>query len=670
MTQARRTVGASISVALWGVMVFSVRLQGPRELALLRDTPARLGRAGRSRQAAGPQLRPLPHGRLGLAWSVPAGVIALKAALGPAVPRHDRRVAAGRGRARLAGGQEHPGHPHVRQPREPGSSPANQPSAGSAGSAPPRPGRASPAVTRPPSVRRAQAAAQCPRRARRPRPSGRHPPAAPADLGRGRDGRTRRDDRAGPGQGAGPLDRRLHRGGAAAHGGRHQHRAADAALRVPRPARHRQDDGSPGAGQDLLRVRPAGHARSDRGAPGQPGRRVPRRHRHQDQRTRRLRAGRSAVHRRGVQPGQRGRRAGRPVRPGGGAGAAQAGRGQPRQPHHHPGRLREADGVVPVLQPRPGLPLRDPAEVPELLPERDDAAGPGRGRAARGEARRGRAAGALPQVRGDRPPPDRRRPGQRPVRPEPDREGRAGPRRARDHQHDELRGAGPAHHPGGRPGAGLRRAHQPAARLRGHADGRGRAGRTRLAGRPGPGQAAGPCHRRAVAGGEDAQPAGAEQPAPGPALRLHRPAGHRQDHGIAHPRPHLRRARAAGQARGDRGAPGRPGGRAPRLDRHQDQQADRLGHGRRAVHRRGLLAEQRRLRGRRRVRRRGGADAAQAGRGRPGPAGHRAGRLPGRHGQVPAQQPRPGVAVQHQGHLPQLQPGRAGGDRRPAGEGG
>ena len=28
--------------------------------------------------------------------------------------------------------------------------------------------------------------------------------------------------------------------------------------------------------------------------------------------------------------------------------------------------------------------------------------------------------------------------------------------------------------------------------------------------------------------------------------------------------------------------------------------------------------------------------------------------LPGRHGQVPAQQPRPGVAVQHPGHLPQL----------------
>ncbi len=67
-------------------------------------------------------------------------------------------------------------------------------------------------------------------------------------------------------------------------------------------------------------------------------------------------------------------------------------------------------------------------------------------------------------------------------------------------------------------------------------------------------------------------------------------------------------------------------------------------HGRRAVHRRGVLAAQRRVLRRGRVRLRGGADAAQAGRGRPGPAGHRAGRIPGGHGQVPAQQPRPGVA--------------------------
>ena len=191
--------------------------------------------------------------------------------------------------------------------------------------------------------------------------------AAAADLGRGRHGRARRDDRAHLGQGAGPLDRRVHRGRAAPDGGRHHHGAADAALRVPRPARHREDDGGPGAGQDLLCLRPAPDAGGHRGAPGRPGRRVPGRDRDQDQRARRFRAGRRAVHRRGVQPGQRGRRAGRPVRHRSGPDAAQAGRGQPREPHHHPGRLREADGDVPGLQPRPGVPVRDPAEVPELL---------------------------------------------------------------------------------------------------------------------------------------------------------------------------------------------------------------------------------------------------------------------------------------------------------------
>ena len=69
--------------------------------------------------------------------------------------------------------------------------------------------------------------------------------------------------------------------------------------------------------------------------------------------------------------------------------------------------VREADGIVPVLQPGPGVPVRHPAEVPQLLSRGDDAAGPDRDRAARRPARPGRAAGALPQVRGGRPPPDR-----------------------------------------------------------------------------------------------------------------------------------------------------------------------------------------------------------------------------------------------------------------------
>ena len=83
-------------------------------------------------------------------------------------------------------------------------------------------------------------------------------------------------------------------------------------------------------------------------------------------------------------------------------------------------------------------------------------------------------------------------------------------------------------------------------------------------------------------------------------------------------------------------------------------------HGRRAVHRRGLRPVQPGLLRRRRVRLRGGGHAAQAGRGRPGPAGHRAGRLHRRHGPVPAQQPRPGLAVRRADRLPQLQPGPAG----------
>ena len=80
----------------------------------------------------------------------------------------------------------------------------------------------------------------------------------------------------------------------------------------------------------------------------------------------------------------------------------------------------------------------------------------------------------------------------------------------------EPRRAGPGHHPRRRPGAGLRRAHQPAARLRGHAHGGGRDRRARRAGRPGPGEAAGARDRRAAAGGQAARHARADQPASRP----------------------------------------------------------------------------------------------------------------------------------------------------------
>ncbi len=99
---------------------------------------------------------------------------------------------------------------------------------------------------------------------------------------------------------------------------------------------------------------------------------------------------------------------------------------------------------------------------------------------------------------------------------------------------------------------------------------------------------------------------------------------------------------------------GGPGRRPPRLHRDQDQPAGRLGPRRRALHRRGVLAAQRGLLRRRRVRLGGGPDAAQAGRGRPRAARHRARGLHRRHGPVPPLQPRPGLPVRHPGDVPQL----------------
>ena len=122
---------------------------------------------------------------------------------------------------------------------------AGQPAAGDGGRAHARVRDARPGGR--PGVRRPCRAPAAARRA----------PPAPADLRRGRHGRARRDDRAGGRQGAGPLDRRLDRGGPPPRRRRGEHRQADAALRVPRPARHRQDHGRAGDREDLLRLRPA-----------------------------------------------------------------------------------------------------------------------------------------------------------------------------------------------------------------------------------------------------------------------------------------------------------------------------------------------------------------------------------------------------------------------------
>ena len=95
----------------------------------------------------------------------------------------------------------------------------------------------------------------------------------------------------------------------------------------------------------------------------------------------------------------------------------------------------------------------------------------GAGRIGAGPPRRaigpGRAAGAVAHVRGGRPAPDRRRAGQRPVRPQPAGEGGAGPRRAGDGGPGRAGPGGPDHAARRRPAAGLRRADQ---QVRGYED--------------------------------------------------------------------------------------------------------------------------------------------------------------------------------------------------------
>src|SRR5579875_901164 len=93
---------------------------GHRDLAVLAAAAAVRRRAGRARQAAGPLVRAVPHGRLG------AGLVGARrrdraaAVAAPAGRRHDRGVAAGRGGAGLAGGQGTPGRPHARPRPGPG----------------------------------------------------------------------------------------------------------------------------------------------------------------------------------------------------------------------------------------------------------------------------------------------------------------------------------------------------------------------------------------------------------------------------------------------------------------------------------------------------------------------------------------------------------------------
>ena len=155
VAQARRTVGASISVALWGVVVFSVASKGHGTwLYSVILLPVVVALAAHAKPLAR-SFVPCRTVAWALAWSVPAGVIALKAASGQpflgtiaawllAAAVLGWRVAKGIQDTRMYGSRGTWGQP----------GPAPRP----AGSAPPRPA-GQPGRPPPPSVR-AQAAAQ------------------------------------------------------------------------------------------------------------------------------------------------------------------------------------------------------------------------------------------------------------------------------------------------------------------------------------------------------------------------------------------------------------------------------------------------------------------------------------------------------------------------------
>ena len=138
LTQGRRTVGASIAVALWGLTVFSFAYKDNRTwLYSVILLPFAVALAAHARPLAR-WFIPCRTVAWVLAWSVPAGVIALKAAPGQpflgtiaawllAAAVLGWRVAKGMQDARMYGG---------RDPRTAGS-PANQPPAGPAGTAGP-----------------------------------------------------------------------------------------------------------------------------------------------------------------------------------------------------------------------------------------------------------------------------------------------------------------------------------------------------------------------------------------------------------------------------------------------------------------------------------------------------------------------------------------------------
>ena len=149
-----------------------------------------------------------------------------------------------------------------------------------------------------------------------------------------------------------------------------------------------------------------------------------------------------------------------------------------------------------------------------------------------------------------------------------------------------------------------------------------------------------------------------------PAPDLQRQPRHRQDDRRPAGRRHLPRARPALEGPARRGRPLRAGGRLPRPDRDEDRRGREVRRGRRAVHRRGLLARRRPVR-HRGDRHPGQGDGGQARR----PGRHRR-RLPAADGGLHRPEPRPREPLPHHHRLRRLHRRRARrdlrGDGRPA----
>ena len=315
---ARRSVLATLAVALCAMAIVYGDFVGGLHpwylLALLLILPLAVAAAAHARPLAG-WFVPCRTAAWTLGWALPVAVLTFdllkhRPFLSPALAwiialavlalRLIRAWQGSRGQVRQQARGGAPG-PYPWAPPGPGQPPGlpGSPSRCRAAGAGPPGQRGHPAARGPGGRRAAQ-----PGRSRAGSGPGRRRLAG--HHHRRGDGRAGRHDRPGSGQGPGPVHRRVRRGGPAAGALRAGHGKAHAALRVPRAAGHRQDRRGPGHREDLLRFRPAQLSPGDRGAPRGPGRRVPGRDRDQDQRPDRLGARRRAVHRRGLQPGQRG----------------------------------------------------------------------------------------------------------------------------------------------------------------------------------------------------------------------------------------------------------------------------------------------------------------------------------------------------------------------------